>query len=100
MNTLLCLSIALAAGLFMSRLSKVLNLPSVTAYLVAGIITEVYNTTYGNLYIEDAEGNTLYIYGLYSADGSIVKNPTLLDLWFDVDKVLYCVKSGETLMIQ
>ena len=42
MNTLLCLSIALAAGLFMSRLSKVLNLPSVTAYLVAGIIVGPY----------------------------------------------------------
>ena len=42
METLLCLSIALAAGLFMSRLTKVLNLPSVTAYLVAGIIVGPY----------------------------------------------------------
>ena len=42
METLLCLSIALAAGLFMSRLSKLLNLPSVTAYLVAGIIVGPY----------------------------------------------------------
>ena len=42
METLLCISIALAAGLFMSRLSKVLGLPSVTAYLVAGIIIGPY----------------------------------------------------------
>lgn len=42
METLLCISIALAAGLFMSRLSKVLNLPSVTAYLVAGIVVGPY----------------------------------------------------------
>ena len=42
METLLCLSIALAAGLFMSRLTKLLNLPSVTAYLIAGIIVGPY----------------------------------------------------------
>ena len=42
METLLCISIALAAGLFMSRLSKMLGLPSVTAYLVAGIIIGPY----------------------------------------------------------
>jgi len=39
-------------------------------YTVEGTVTEIANTTYGNLYIEDADGNTLYIYGLYSADGS------------------------------
>ena len=39
-------------------------------YLVTGEITEIKNDTYGNLYIKDAEGNTLYVYGLYSADGS------------------------------
>ena len=36
-NTLLCLAIALLAGLLFSRLAKLLNLPAVTAYLVAGI---------------------------------------------------------------
>ena len=34
-------------------------------FLVAGKVVEIANTTYGNLYIEDAEGNRLYIYGLY-----------------------------------
>ena len=38
-------------------------------YYVYGVITEVYNTTYGNMYIADEEGNTLTIYGTYSADG-------------------------------
>ena len=42
METLFCISIALAAGLFMSRLSKPLGLPSVTAYLVAGILIGPY----------------------------------------------------------
>ena len=37
MTTLFAVSIALAAGLFASRLTKPLGLPSVTAYLVAGI---------------------------------------------------------------
>ena len=40
-------------------------------YIVTGVITEIANTTYGNAYIQDAEGNKLYIYGLYSADGSV-----------------------------
>jgi len=35
---LICLAIALIAGLLMSRLAKFLNLPAVTAYLVAGLI--------------------------------------------------------------
>jgi len=38
MQTLLALSIALFAGLLMSRLTKLWNLPAVTAYLVAGIL--------------------------------------------------------------
>ena len=32
------LSVALLSGLILSRLAKVLNLPAVTAYLVAGIL--------------------------------------------------------------
>jgi peptidoglycan/xylan/chitin deacetylase (PgdA/CDA1 family) len=35
----------------------------------------------------------------YSADGSTVYNPTLYDIWFDIDKKLYCIKPGETLTI-
>ena len=35
---LICLAIALIAGLLMSRLAKILNLPAVTAYLIAGLI--------------------------------------------------------------
>ena len=35
---LICLAIALIAGLLMSRVAKLLNLPAVTAYLVAGLI--------------------------------------------------------------
>ncbi len=42
MDILLCLSIALLAGLMMSRLAKLLNLPAVTAYLVAGILVGPY----------------------------------------------------------
>ncbi len=42
MSILLCLSIALIAGLMMSRLAKKVNLPAVTAYLVAGILVGPY----------------------------------------------------------
>lgn len=38
-------------------------------YLIAGIIKEVYNATYGNMYIVDELGNEFTVYGTYSADG-------------------------------
>lgn len=38
METLLVISVALLAGLFMSRIAKLLGLPAVTAYLIAGIV--------------------------------------------------------------
>ena len=42
MQTLLTLSIAMFAGLMLSRLAKVLKLPAVTAYLIAGILVGPY----------------------------------------------------------
>ena len=42
MQTLLALSIAMLAGLIMSRITKLWNLPAVTAYLVAGILIGPY----------------------------------------------------------
>lgn len=42
MEILLSISLALIAGLMMSRLAKVLKLPAVTAYLVAGILIGPY----------------------------------------------------------
>ena len=42
MTTLLCLSIALFAGLLLSRFVKPLKLPAVTGYLVAGILVGPY----------------------------------------------------------
>ena len=38
-------------------------------YYVSGVIDEIVNTKYGNMYIKDADGNRLYIYGTYTADG-------------------------------
>lgn len=37
-TNLICLAIALVGGLMLSRLTKLLNLPAVTAYLVAGLL--------------------------------------------------------------
>ena len=42
METLLSISIALIAGLIMTRLTKSLKLPSVTAYLIAGVLVGPY----------------------------------------------------------
>ena len=47
------------------------NTNTVEKYLVKGEITEIKSEQYGNMYIKDAEGNTLYIYGLYSKDGTV-----------------------------
>ncbi len=35
---------------------------------------------------------------VFSADGSMVYNPTLLDIWFTEDGKPYIIKSGETLI--
>jgi len=37
---------------------------------------------------------------IYSADGHMINNPTLLDVWIDVDGVVYKIGSGETLKIK
>ena len=42
MEALLSISIALLAGLLLSRLAKIAQLPAVTAYLVAGILVGPY----------------------------------------------------------
>ncbi len=42
---------------------------TVEKYLVKGVIVEIKNTTFGNLYIQDEAGNKLYIYGVHSKDG-------------------------------
>lgn len=42
MQALLSISISMLAGLFLSRLAKLLKLPAVTAYLVAGILVGPY----------------------------------------------------------
>lgn len=36
---------------------------------------------------------------VFSADGSIVYNPTLLEIWFNIDGKPYSIKSGETIHI-
>jgi len=36
---------------------------------------------------------------IYSANGSRIYNPTLFTVWFDVDRKLYSIKPGETIII-
>ena len=40
-------------------------------YYVKGTVSSIENTTWGNLYIEDENGNQLYVYGLYDSTGKI-----------------------------
>ena len=50
--------------------SKAHNTYTEGKYYVSGVITEVYNTQYGNMKIKDDAGNILTIYGTYDADGT------------------------------
>lgn len=42
---------------------------------------------------------TAYNSLVYSADGYTVYNPTLKEIWIDIDGVMYTIKSGETIKI-
>ena len=64
-NTKLSISAAIALGS-----SKEHNTYTEGKYYVTGEITEIYNTTYGNMRIKDAAGNILTVYGTYDADGT------------------------------
>ena len=46
------------------------NGTSTESYYVTGTVVSIAITTYGNMYIEDADGNQLYIYGCYDMDGN------------------------------
>ena len=47
------------------------NTFSDSKYYVTGIITEVYNTQYGNMKLADEAGNILIIYGSWNEDGTV-----------------------------
>lgn len=49
--------------------------------------------------IEIYEYVNAYYSLIYSADGTIVYNPTLFTVWFDIDGKLYFIKPGETLHV-
>ena len=40
-----------------------------TKYYVSGTVSKIENTTYGNLYIADEDGNEILVYGTYDATG-------------------------------
>ncbi|MBR5192491.1 MAG: cation:proton antiporter [Clostridia bacterium] len=53
MNTLLCLAIAMAIGLALTRLAKLIGLPNVTAFLIAGLLFSLLlNLTGASSYFE------------------------------------------------
>jgi len=52
-----------------NSLSNSLN--TIDEYIIDGIVKEIVNETYGNLYLVDEDGNEIYIYGLYDKTGEI-----------------------------
>lgn len=43
-------------------------------YLVSGAVTKISSTSYGNFYLADDEGNSLYVYGTVNAQGQYPKD--------------------------
>ena len=65
-DTTLTISEAIALGTPMTH-----NSYTPGKYYVTGVITEVYNTTHGNMYIKDEAGNELTVYGTWDSTGVI-----------------------------
>ncbi len=58
------------------------NVTTTEKYYISGVIVDIVDTYYGNMTIMDENGNTIYIYGTHSADGSqwfgYLENPPLV----------------------
>ena len=65
-DTVLSIKDAIALGA-----SKKHDVYTEAKYYITGTILEVYNEQYGNLYLVDAEGNQITVYGSWSEDGTI-----------------------------
>ncbi|MBQ7949215.1 MAG: hypothetical protein IJ284_05575 [Clostridia bacterium] len=52
------------------ELGNALQGDSQNNYYISGTVKEIVDTTYGNMYIEDEDGNTIYVYGTYDATGA------------------------------
>ncbi len=46
----------------------------VGSYVTVGKVTEISSTKYGNMYIADELGNSIYVYGMYDQDGNLYQN--------------------------
>lgn len=68
-NSVLTVEQALALGALYKH-TDYTGLYTTDKYYVTGVITDIYNTTYGNLYIKDANGNEFTVYGTYDATGA------------------------------
>ncbi|MBR3863907.1 MAG: hypothetical protein IKJ19_02170 [Clostridia bacterium] len=47
------------------------NTTSALKYRITGVVTSIASAEWGNCYIKDESGEIVYVYGLYSADGSV-----------------------------
>lgn len=65
------------------------NAETAEVYYVRGRVQSVVNTTWGNLYISDEQGNTLYVYGTYSENGAI-RYDAMDDPPVEGDTVILC----------
>ena len=62
-------TLSIAKAIYLGELYSY-NVFTESRYYITGKITSIVSTTHGNMYIEDENGNSIYVYGLYNADGS------------------------------
>ena len=72
-------------------------------YYIKGTVNSTPNSTYGNLYLVDENGNEIYVYGLYDVSGklynSMVNKPQRGDTVI-VYSTIYKYSSGSTVIIE
>ena len=68
-DSTLTITQALALGKLFAH-SEYTGVYTEAKYYVTGTIKKVYQTTYGNMYLTDAEGNELTVYGTYDSTGA------------------------------
>ncbi len=72
-------------------------------YYVKGTITSITNTTYGNMYIEDEEGNSIYLYGLYDSNGNqynVMSNKPKVGDTIVVNAIIYKYVNNNSAMVE
>lgn len=66
-----CMGLSIEEFIKIAEMLKVNGLTTENQYIISGTITSIENDVYGNVYIQDKNGISIFIYGLYDRDGAM-----------------------------